>query len=90
MLRREESPVPRDDCLCHPGPSSCHVSLVRGTRSLFWFQPTWSLCVCDQHTVNFFHLMEVSVSAKTAHRIWLKILPTALKEELNFLLLFNG
>ena len=34
------------------------------TSSTFWFQPVWSLRACGQHTVKFFHLLEVSVSAK--------------------------
>ena len=32
--------------------------------STFWFQPFWGLCACGQHTVNFSHLVGVSVSAK--------------------------
>ena len=32
--------------------------------STFWFQPVWDLRACGQHTVNFSHLMGVSVSAK--------------------------
>ena len=34
------------------------------TSTTFWFQLVWGLCACGQHTVNFFHLMGVSVSAK--------------------------
>ena len=30
----------------------------------FWFQLVWGLCACGQHTVNFSHLVRVSVSAK--------------------------
>ena len=37
------------------------------------------------HAVNFFLLVGVSVSYKTAHRIWLRILSTALEEELKVL-----
>ena len=32
--------------------------------STFWFQPVWGLRACGQHTVNFFHLVGDSVSAK--------------------------
>ena len=32
--------------------------------STFWFQQVWGLCACEQHTVNFSHLVRVSVSAK--------------------------
>ena len=42
------------------------------TSSTFWFQPIWCLCACGQHTVNFFHLVGVSVSAKIAQRTWLR------------------
>ena len=34
------------------------------TSSTFWFQPVWGPRVRGQHTVNFFHLMGLSVSAK--------------------------
>ena len=34
------------------------------TSSTFWFQPVWGLRACGQQTVNFFHLVGVSVSAK--------------------------
>ena len=30
----------------------------------FWFQLVRGKCACEQHTVNFFHLMRASVSAK--------------------------
>ena len=32
--------------------------------STFWFHPAWGLRACGQHTVNFSHLVKVSVSAK--------------------------
>ena len=32
--------------------------------STSWFQLIWGLHPCGQHTVNFSHLMGVSVSAK--------------------------
>ena len=32
--------------------------------STFWFQPVWGLHACGQQTVNFSHLVGVSVSAK--------------------------
>ena len=32
--------------------------------STFWFQPVWGLRACEQHTVNFSHLVGVSVSAE--------------------------
>ena len=32
--------------------------------STFWFQPVWGLHACGQHTVNFSHLVGVSVSVK--------------------------
>ena len=35
----------------------------------FWFQLVWGLCACGQHTVNFFHLMGASVSAKQLNDI---------------------
>ena len=34
------------------------------TSSTFRFQKDWSLHSCGKHTVNFFHLMGVSVSSK--------------------------
>ena len=34
------------------------------TSSTFWFQLIWGLHAHGQHTVNFFHLLRVSVSAK--------------------------
>ena len=36
----------------------------KSTPSIFWFQLVCALCACEQHTVNFFHLVGVSVSAK--------------------------
>ena len=36
------------------------------------------------HVVNFFHLLRISVY-KTAGRMWLRILPTVLEEELKVL-----
>ena len=33
------------------------------SSSTFWFQPVWGLRACRQHTVNFSHLVGVSVSA---------------------------
>ena len=32
--------------------------------STIWVHPVWGLCACGQQTVNFSHLMGVSVSAK--------------------------
>ena len=32
--------------------------------STFWFQLVWGLHACEQHTVNFSHLVGSSVSAK--------------------------
>ena len=32
--------------------------------STFWFQLVWGLCACGQHTVSFFLLVGVPVSAK--------------------------
>jgi len=37
------------------------------------------------HVVNFFHLVGVSVSYRTAQRIKLRILPIAVEEELKVL-----
>ena len=34
------------------------------STSTFWFQLVWGLHACGQQTVNFFHLMGVSVTAK--------------------------
>ena len=34
------------------------------TSSAFWFQPVWGVRACGQHTVNFPHLVGVSVSAE--------------------------
>ena len=34
------------------------------TSSTFWFHPVWGLCACGQQTVDFSHLVGVSVSAK--------------------------
>ena len=36
------------------------------TSSTSWFQPIWGLLVCRQHTVNFLHLLGVSVSANSS------------------------
>ena len=33
------------------------------TSSTFWFQPVWGLPACEQHEVNVFHVVGVSVSA---------------------------
>ena len=61
----------------------------KSTISTFWFQSVWGLHVCGQHAFNFFHLVGVSVSAKQlgilSQNIWLKILFTALEEELKVL-----
>ena len=35
-----------------------------GVSVIFWFQLVWGLCACGLHTVNFFHLVGDSVSAK--------------------------
>ena len=32
--------------------------------STFWLQPVWDLHACGQRTVNFSHLVGISVSAK--------------------------
>ena len=53
--------------------------------SIIWFQPVWGLRICGQQTVNFFHLVGVSVSAKTAQRTWLRILSIVFEEELKVL-----
>ena len=59
------------------------------TSSTFWFQPIWDLHR-QQHTINFFYLMGVSVS-KTTQRTWLRIVSIVLEEELKMALtLFNG
>lgn len=34
------------------------------STSTFWFQPIWGPCACGQHTVSFFLLVGVPVSAK--------------------------
>lgn len=55
------------------------------TSSTLWFQLVWGLHACGWHSVSFFHLVEVSVFAKTAERVWLRIFSTALEKELKVL-----
>ena len=55
--------------------------VVRSGSLTFWFQSVWGLCACGQHTVNFSHLVGVSVSAK-AQRTWFIILSIVLETEL--------
>ena len=38
--------------------------VVESASSTFWFQLVWGLHACGHHTVNFFHLVEDSVSAE--------------------------
>ena len=37
---------------------------LESQSSTFWFQLVWGLRACGQHTVNFFHLVGVLVSAQ--------------------------
>ena len=65
----------------------CWRSIVIGSQH---YQPSgsnWSggLCVCGKHTINFFHMVEVSVSAKQLKRHGLRILSIVLYEELKVL-----
>ena len=43
------------------------------TSSTFWLQPIWGLLACGQHTVNFLHLLEVSVPAEQLRDIFMCI-----------------
>lgn len=43
----------------------------------------------SHHVANLFYLVGGFSICKTAQRIWVRILPTALKEKLKFLSLFN-
>ena len=43
------------------------------TSSTFWFQPNGGLLVCGQHTVNFLHLLGVSVPAEQLRDIFMCI-----------------
>ena len=60
------------------------------SASSFWFQPAWGLHACGQHTVNFFHLLEVSVSAKQLKEHGLEYCPHSLRKNEKSLTLFNG
>ena len=40
------------------------VMFLESQSSTFWFQLVWGLRACGQHTVNFFHLVGVLVSAQ--------------------------
>ena len=53
----------------------------RSASSTFWFRPVWGLPANEQHAVNFFHLVGVSLSVKKkkSSRMYLRILSIALK-----------
>ena len=67
--------------------------LVEGFSSWLvgrYLRVVWGVRACGQHTVNFFHLVEVSVSAKQLKEHGSQYCPYSLRKNERSLTLFNG